>query len=399
MIAAVMPFPYLPFPSAVLSPLSEAGASGWMAKPGALLAVNRIIDDVRRGAMAGLSETAANLSVGLGAVALEATTADYLTCLRDMHEQVPRIVMTGRRAVVLGLWPHADHEPPKVVSFSGELADIIALAVRAVDPFSSDAPLSTDAYTITEVAADGPDAAAVHLMKRARLMPAAAVMPITNPAPSSTPMLWAHYDDVLHHEHLLALSLQPVSEASVPLADSPETRVIAFRPSDGGIEHLALVIGNPKPGDPVLARLHSECFTGDLLGSLRCDCGEQLRGAIQEIAKAGAGILLYMAQEGRGIGLVNKLRAYGLQDAGFDTMEANEQLGFDDDERIYLPAAAMLRLLGFDKVRLMTNNPFKVEALSRHGVDVTERVPHIFPSNDHNIGYLETKRIKGGHLF
>ena len=149
----------------------------------------------------------------------------------------------------------------------------------------------------------------------------------------------------------------------------------------------------------MLARLHSECFTGDLLGSLRCDCGDQLQGAIKEIAAAGSGILLYLAQEGRGIGLVNKLRAYELQDRGFDTMDANEQLGFDADERVYLPAAQMLRQLGFDRIRLMTNNPGKVSALSRCGVGVVARVPHAFPSNKHNEDYLRTKAARGGHLF
>src|SRR5204862_6110168 len=127
---------------------------------------------------------------------------------------------------------------------------------------------------------------------------------------------------------------------------------------------------------PVLTRLHSECFTGDLLGSLRCDCGDQLRGAIAEISRAGSGVLLYLAQEGRGIGLVNKLRAYQLQDAGFGTVDANEQLGFDGDERVYLPAAEMLRQLGFASVRLLTNNPAEVAALERYGIGIGERVPH-----------------------
>ena len=147
-----------------------------------------------------------------------------------------------------------------------------------------------------------------------------------------------------------------------------------------------------------MARLHSECFTGDLLGSLRCDCGDQLRGAIAQLTAGGGGVLLYLAQEGRGIGLVNKLRAYELQDAGFDTLEANQQLGFDDDERIYLPAALMLRQLGIGRVRLMTNNPAKVDALARHGIDVVERVPHAFPSNTHNAHYLKTKATRAGHL-
>jgi len=306
--------------------------------------------------------------------------------------------MTGRRAVVLSLWPEDGAEPPKVVVVEGDLPVIADLAASAVDPIAA-GPFSAPGITVRAADADGLAAAAVHLMKRARLMPAAAVVDVAPERAAALPLLWAEAADVLHHEHLLALSLQPVSRAHVPLADALETTVIAFRPSDGGIEHLALLIGEPKPGTPVLTRLHSECFTGDLLGSLRCDCGDQLRGAIKEIGERGAGILLYMAQEGRGIGLVNKLRAYALQDAGFDTMEANEQLGFDDDERIYLPAAAMLRQLGFSQVRLMTNNPAKVEALSRHGVTVVERVPHVFPSNDHNRSYLEAKRTKGGHLF
>jgi GTP cyclohydrolase II len=188
-----------------------------------------------------------------------------------------------------------------------------------------------------------------------------------------------------------------VSSARVPLRGAEASRVIAFRPEDGGVEHLAIIIGDPDPDQPVLIRLHSECFTGDLLGSLKCDCGQQLQGAIEAIGKAGSGILLYLAQEGRGIGLINKLRAYHLQDDGFDTVEANERLGFDADERMFLPAAEMLRSLGFDRVRLMTNNPDKVASLARFGIEVVERVPHEFPSNAHNELYLATKARRSGH--
>jgi GTP cyclohydrolase II len=157
-------------------------------------------------------------------------------------------------------------------------------------------------------------------------------------------------------------------------------------------------VGEIDPTDPVLIRLHSECFTGDLLGSLRCDCGLQLRGAIAEIARQGSGVLLYLAQEGRGIGLVNKLRAYELQDDGFDTIDANEQLGFDADERIYAPAATMLSRMGIKRVRLMTNNPQKISQLERYGIEVAARVQHSFPSNGHNENYLRTKAERSGHL-
>ncbi len=371
------------------------GGSTWAPGADALLSVNRVIDDVRRGATGGL-----RLGDKAAAVlALEAAAGhDALSAFAQRVGSAPRLAMTGRRAIVLGLWRDDDTaEPPKAVVVEGDIPSLAEISARAADPLAEAGP--APAATVRAVAADGLDGAAVHLMKRARLMPAAAIADL-DPARELRPApLWAEAADVLHHEHLLALSLQPVSTARVPLADALETTVVAFRPSDGGTEHLALVIGTPEPGKPVLTRLHSECFTGDLLGSLRCDCGDQLRGAIKEIGDRGAGILLYMAQEGRGIGLVNKLRAYALQDSGFDTMEANEQLGFDDDERIYLPAAAMLRQLGFSQVRLMTNNPAKVEALSRYGVAVVERVPHVFPSNDHNRAYLEAKRVKGGHLF
>ena len=159
------------------------------------------------------------------------------------------------------------------------------------------------------------------------------------------------------------------------------------------------MIGEPDISAPVLIRLHSECFTGDLLGSLKCDCGEQLKGAIEQIGNEGAGVLLYLAQEGRGIGLINKLRAYALQDQGFDTVEANQRLGFADDEREFLAAAEMLRQLGISKVRLLTNNPRKMAQLEEYGIEVAERVEHIFESNQYNERYLAIKAEKSGHLF
>ena len=187
-----------------------------------------------------------------------------------------------------------------------------------------------------------------------------------------------------------------VARAKLPLEDMPDTQIVAFRSPDGE-EHVALVIG-AFGGKPPLVRLHSECLTGDVFGSLKCDCGPQLHEALRLIGAAGGGVLLYLRQEGRGIGLANKLRAYALQDRGLDTVEANERLGFADDERDYVAAAAMLRELGIDRVRLLTNNPAKADGLAAAGIEIVERVAHHMPANPHNADYLAVKRAKSGHL-
>jgi GTP cyclohydrolase II len=187
-----------------------------------------------------------------------------------------------------------------------------------------------------------------------------------------------------------------VARAALPLSGLPETQIVAFRASDGQ-EHVALVVG-AFGGQPPLVRLHSECLTGDVFGSLKCDCGPQLDQALRLIGTAGGGVLLYLRQEGRGIGLANKLRAYALQDRGLDTVDANRRLGFADDERGYDDAAAMLRALGIDRVRLLTNNPAKVAGLGAAGVEVVERVAHHMPVNPHNADYIAVKRAKSGHL-
>lgn len=171
----------------------------------------------------------------------------------------------------------------------------------------------------------------------------------------------------------------------------------AFVDPASGKEHLAIVLGDFSDGEPVLARVHSECLTGDGLFSQRCDCGAQLETALRSIAEEGRGMVLYLRQEGRGIGLVNKIRAYQLQDAGADTVEANERLGFPADMRRYDLCQPMLRYFGVKRLRLMTNNPRKVQALEKLGVEVTERVPIQVNRNPHNEGYLNTKAAKLGH--
>lgn len=189
-----------------------------------------------------------------------------------------------------------------------------------------------------------------------------------------------------------------ITTARLPLAGAEDGRVIVYRDALGGAGEVAVLIGAPESAAAPLVRLHSECFTGDLLGSLRCDCGDQLRGAIARIAgDAEGGVLLYLAQEGRGIGLINKLRAYRLQDQGFDTFEANQRLGLADDLRCFGRAAAVLKALGMTTVRLLTNNPDKVAALEAAGITVAGRLPHAMKAGPHNQDYLAAKARHAGH--
>ena len=196
------------------------------------------------------------------------------------------------------------------------------------------------------------------------------------------------YDDAIH----LAIA----TRARLPVSASETAEIIAFRSPDEPREHVALVVGKRDASPPVV-RLHSECLTGDVLGSLKCDCGPQLHQALDQIADAPWGVLLYLRQEGRGIGLVNKLRAYAMQDQGFDTVDANVHLGFAIDARDFSVAARMLDLLGVAQVRLLTNNPNKVTGLEAAGIGVLERLPIILPTNPHNERYLATKRDRTGH--
>ena len=366
-----------------------------ISSPAILETVERAVADLRRGG------TVVITSVDQAALVRAAETIDDdappFFGQPGVDEKV--LAVTGRRAAILGL-----SEPNVRTMILKKRGGLTATAItNLIDPdmdFQIIPPPSVDADPAPEASCAD---AAVLLTKTARLLPAALLAPLT----VEDPVTWARAagrlvvasQSIFLYEKTQANALEAVSEARVPLEGCENTRLITFRPKDGGVEHLAIIVGEPNPEQTVLTRLHSECFTGDLLGSLRCDCGDQLRGAIEMIATEGSGILLYLAQEGRGIGLVNKLRAYQIQDKGFDTVDANEQLGFDDDERVYLPAVHMLNQLGFTTVRLLTNNPAKVGALARHGIEVTERVPHVFPSNEHNKAYLQAKAKRSGHLF
>ncbi len=303
------------------------------------------------------------------------------------------VMLTNNRALSLKVagedWAAVRLERPTWMTAE----DMVALADPTLDLAS---PLKGPYRRMSHPSTDL-DEAAIKMVKWARLLPAVLAAEVEGPEAFPDQVAVAA-DEILNADFTQAAALRQVASARVPLAGAENTRLVSFRPLAGGIEHIAIIIGEPNRHDPVLMRIHSECFTGDLLGSLKCDCGEQLRGAIKAIEEAGGGVLLYLAQEGRGIGLISKLKAYALQDQGYDTVDANTRLGFDVDERVFAPAAEMLKQLGFKAVRLMTNNPDKVAGLERFGVTVTERVAHKFPTNPHNEQYLATKKAKTGHI-
>ena len=341
-----------------------------------------------------ISRARADLRMGLPvmiggylAAAVETLSPERLAAMRALGQ--PVLAITARRAETL-----------KARAYDGGLArvqlpgDADLRWLRALADPADDLRVPLKGPLATERGGDvTAHRAAIGLAKSAQLLPAMLMLPA--PAlPGLTELAAGPLLAQLAHEAAMA----PVAAARLPLQSAENSRLHIFRPDDGGAEHYAIEIGAPPRDAPVLARLHSACFTGDVLGSLKCDCGPQLHAALNAMGLAGQGVLLYLNQEGRGIGLANKMRAYDLQNQGFDTVEANHRLGFEDDERDFRIGAALLKRLGFDAARLMTNNPRKVSRLEGHGIAVTERVPLITPRNRHNTGYLDTKAEKSGHL-
>ncbi len=359
---------------------------------GKWLGVVRAIDDLRRGLPVRLRHGG---DVEL-ACAIETVGQTSFSELFQGAEAATRILISANRARTL----HIPDKGRQAVALTFDqnfgIDDLRALADPTEDllrPLSG--PYQRAKHEETEI-----DRAALRLCKLARLLPAALVAAPENSSDSGglggslLEVLTAAVDAFPEDE---AASLREVARAKVPLEGAEDARIVIFRPESGGAEHLALLIGNFQSDDAVLTRVHSACLTGDILGSLKCDCGQQLQGALKIISEAGGGILLYLAQEGRGIGLAAKIKAYSLQDQGFDTLEANLRLGFEVDERLFAPAAQILKRLGVRRVRLLTNNPEKVTALEALGIEVGEMVGHAFPPNPHNEDYLRTKREKAGH--
>jgi GTP cyclohydrolase II len=296
---------------------------------------------------------------------------------KDRH---PRLIVPGEKLNVAGGW-------------------IRSPAIVRLKPFTLEkleAYLAHRKKTYGAAVTDLAEAAALALANLAQLLPAVIVVDVN--AILALPVLAVDAGDVFAFRDRAAKSLKIVSRAFVPLEGAGRCEFVVFRGGDGFRDQIAILVSDPSPSRPVLARIHSACLTGDLFGSLKCDCGEQLRGAVKAMAEQGGGVVLYLDQEGRGNGIANKMRAYRLQDQGFDTYDADEMLGFGQDQRRFDFAGEMLKQLGFASVRLMTNNPRKIEALREAGLEVVSTHRVLTRPTAHNEKYLAAKRDKGGHL-
>jgi GTP cyclohydrolase II len=348
-------------------------------------AAARAIDSLRRGwpiAIAGPDGTLALLPI---------ETADPVRLAAFDPDGVAPVLLSAGRAATLKLANQLEAAVPDAPVLVGRAPWLdFATATALADPqFDLQTPMKGP-FRAIPLESRAAAAAALRLARISGMLPAFFVVP------GGTADQVIAVADIDAHEDSARLTI--ATRARLPISGAEDAEIVAFRTPEAPGEHIALLIGAPN-GQPPLVRLHSECLTGDVLGSLKCDCGPQLDAAIAAIAASGWGILLYLRQEGRGIGLINKLRAYALQDQGFDTVDANTRLGFAVDARDFSVAARMLALLGQRSVRLLTNNPEKVAQLEAAGITVVERVPHFLPTNPHNEQYLATKRDRTGHQF
>ena len=297
----------------------------------------------------------------------------------------PRLVITARRALALGLKAVA---PIALMLATESDADTILALVE-------DAQVDCD---LDAIPAGRAAAAAIQLVKMSQGLPAVLAADVSqrNARAVELQVIAVEAESVARFADEAVRSLAIASEASVPLNSGTRTRFVIFRDALGG-SSVAIIVGAPEFSKPVPVRLHSACLTGDVFGSQRCDCGDQLKLALARLEAEGGGIILYLAQEGRGVGLANKMRTYQMQDDGLDTVDANTTLGFDDDERDYGVAARMLQMLGCRRVVLLTNNPAKLDGLAKAGIEIASRMPLEAPINAHNRRYMTAKAARAGH--
>lgn len=346
----------------------------------------RAVDAIRRGWPVRISNGEATIDL----LAIE--TADDGRLSEFDPDNAALILISAGRAETLRLTNQLEAADPDHAVLVDRAPWIdLAVATAMADPVLDLATPLKGPFRALSLARVDIAGAALRLARHAGILPAF----FWFERGAADPAVTLEVDEISQYAN--AADLVIAARARLPVEASSQCEIVAFRGPDDASEHVALVIGQPDGSLPVV-RLHSECLTGDVFGSLKCDCGPQLHSALESMAAASWGILLYLRQEGRGIGLINKLRAYALQDQGFDTVDANVRLGLAIDARDFGIAARMLKLLGQEEVKLLTNNPNKVAVLEAEGIRVVERVPHQLPSNPFNAAYLATKKDRTGHM-
>ena len=365
--------------------------------------IERAISELRRGGKIVISDNDTGISIVLFAAELiEKGTIEEIS-----HATLsrPSIILSSNRASAIGI--RINNQPCSIsVQRKWTETDILSLCMPLIDhPKPKINGVISENNKIVS--------SCLLILRQARLLPAGLMSIISNVSLDDINH-WSFKNDLINidandiqfYETSNSNKLTMSVKAKVPISYTDNCEIVIFRPKDGGDEHFCLIFGKTRnvtndinhDCNNTLVRIHSQCITGDILESLKCDCGQQLKESIKLMANANEGLLIYLAQEGRDIGLLNKLRAYSLQEKGMDTVEANEALGFNDDERLYYPAKEILSQFKINEVRLITNNPKKVEHMVNLGINVTERIPIKIDANKHNKKYLETKSKKSGHF-
>ena len=365
--------------------------------------IERAISELRRGGKIVISDNDTGVSIVL--FAAELIDKGTIQEISETALSRPSIILSSNRASAIGI--RINNQPCSIlVQRNWTETDILSLCMPLIDhPKPKINGVISENNKIVS--------SCLLILRQARLLPAGLMAIISNVILDDINH-WSFKNDLINidakdiqfyetsNSNKLTLSVK----AKVPITYTDNCDIAIFRPKDGGDEHFCLIFGKTRnvtnninhDCNNTLVRIHSQCITGDILESLKCDCGQQLKESIKLMANANEGLLIYLAQEGRDIGLLNKLRAYSLQEKGMDTVEANEALGFNDDERLYYPAKEILSQFKIDEVRLITNNPKKVEHMLNLGINVTERIPIKIDANKHNKKYLETKSKKSGHF-
>ena len=365
--------------------------------------IERAISELRRGGKIVISDNNTGVSIVLFAAELiEKGTIEEIS---QATLSRPSIILSSNRASAIGI--RINNKPCSIsVQRNWTETDILSLCMPLIDhPKPKINGVISENNKIVS--------SCLLILRQARLLPAGLMSIISNVSLDDINH-WSFKNDLINidandiqfYETSNSNKLTMSVKAKVPISYTDNCEIVIFRPKDGGDEHFCLIFGKTRnvnndinhDCNNTLVRIHSQCITGDILESLKCDCGQQLKESIKLMANANEGLLIYLAQEGRDIGLLNKLRAYSLQEKGMDTVEANEALGFNDDERLYYPAKEILSQFKINEVRLITNNPKKVEHMLNLGINVTERIPIKIDANKHNKKYLETKSKKSGHF-